>query len=313
MYLEDLRFRMYHVLEPDDHGDRLSRRVDRVIMAMILLSVLAVMLETVEPINAAYGYWLQLFELITISVFTVEYVLRLWCAPVNHRYRGGVRGRLRFALTPMAIIDFVAIAPFFVAIFFDIDVHTVLMLRLFRLLRLFKLARYMESLKLVTDVFKSKRDELTMVLTIELFLLVIFSSMMYMAEHEAQPDKFSSIPESMWFGIITMTTVGYGDVSPVTTMGKFAAASLALVGVAMFALPTGIIAAGFSAQMQKKQRVVSPVCPHCGNDPFVPPDDHAPAQGVSPGQIAAVPDAYHGIADGAGSAEPVPQPEPTDA
>lgn len=309
MYLEDLRFRLYHVLEPDDGGDRLSRRVDRVIMAMILLSVLAVMLETVDSVNAVYGGWLQLFELITVSVFTVEYVLRLWCAPVNHRYRGAVRGRLRFALTPMAIIDFVAIAPFFIAIFFDIDVHTVLMLRLFRLLRLFKLARYMESLRLVTDVFKSKRDELMIVLTIELFLLVIFSSMMYMAEHQAQPDKFSSIPESMWFGIITMTTVGYGDVSPVTMMGKFAAASLALVGVAMFALPTGIIAAGFSSQMQKKHRVFNPVCPHCGNDPFVPPDDHVP------GSDGAAPDAYHGIADGAGApaSDVLPQPESTDA
>lgn len=307
MYLEDLRFRVYHVLEPDDHGDRLSRRVDRVIMAMILLSVIAVMLETVESVNAAYGGWLHLFELITVAVFTVEYTLRIWTAPVNHKYRRPVRGRLRFAMTPMAIIDLVAIAPFFVAIFFDIDVHTVLMLRLLRLLRLFKLARYMESLQLVTNVFRSKRNELTMVLMIEAFLLVIFSSLMYVAEHDAQPEKFSSIPEAMWFGIITMTTVGYGDVSPVTMLGKFAAASLALVGVAMFALPTGIIAAGFSAQMQKKQREFNPVCPHCGNDPFVPPD--LPA---TPSDAPA--DAFHAIAEGEAT-PPIDTeaPQPTDA
>lgn len=294
--LQNLRFRLYHVLEPGEDDGLLGRRVDALIMASIVVSVLVVMLETVRSVASAYGHWLAAIEAVTVALFTVEYVARVWTAPVNHHYRRPVRGRLRYMLTPMAMVDLAAILPFFVAMLVSVDdLHTLLMLRMFRLMRVFKLARYIESLRLVTDVFRAKRHELTIVLTIELFLLVTFSSVMYLAEHRAQPEMFSSIPASMWFGIVTMTTVGYGDVSPVTTLGKFAAASLALVGVAMFALPTGIIAAGFGQQLQKRQRTFTPTCPHCGKDPFVPPDDVLAERAA---KVCGAGDAFHEIADG---------------
>jgi voltage-gated potassium channel len=136
------------------------------------------------------------------------------------------------------------------------------LLRIFRLLRLLKLGRYHSSLGLLGKVLKNRREELTISLVLVLMLVVVASTLMYALEHQAQPKAFSSIPAAMWWGVVTMTTVGYGDVYPVTAAGKLVAGLSLLLGVGLFALPAGILASGFSEELGRERPM--PVCPHCG-------------------------------------------------
>jgi voltage-gated potassium channel len=165
------------------------------------------------------------------------------------------------------LIDLLAIAPAFLPLFFAMDLRIVRVLRLFRLFRLLKMGRYVESLNTLDDVVRSKKEEL-LVTTIMIATLLLFSgSLMYLVENEAQPDKFPDIPSALWWGIATLTTVGYGDVFPITPAGKVLGGVIAFLGIGMFALPTGILASGFAEEIQKnRKKIVVVVCPHCGKD-----------------------------------------------
>jgi voltage-gated potassium channel len=257
--------RTYELLEREVGQTPLDRAFDLFITALIVSNVLAVMLETVEWVKAPMEPYFAAFEVFSVVVFTAEYLLRLWACTSDARYAGAVRGRLRFALSPMALIDLLAIAPFFLE-FLAVDLRFVRTLRLFRLFRIFKLARYSDSMVTLGRVLRSRREELLVTLFVVVVLLVFSSSAMYYVESEAQPNQFSSIPAAMWWGVATLTTVGYGDVYPVTTAGRFLGAAIAILGVGLFALPTGILASAFSEELQKKRRRESLICPHCGRD-----------------------------------------------
>jgi len=259
--------RAYQIIEAADDGDTLSRAFDIFIMSLIALNVLVVILETVPSLHARFAYTFHMFDLVSVTIFTLEYLARLWVCTADPKYSHPVWGRLRFMISPMATIDLLAIAPFYLPMLLPMDLRELRALRLFRFFRVFKFARYSQSLRTMGRVFAGKREELMIALIIELFLLVFVSSVMYSVEHDAQPDKFSSIPAAMWWGIVTLTTVGYGDVAPVTIAGKLCAAALALIGVAMFALPAGIFASGFSENVQRRRRRTDRCCPHCGKHP----------------------------------------------
>ena len=245
-------------------GDDLASRVFVVsIMTLIVFNVFAVMLETVEEIGKPLQRLFTVLEVFSVTVFTAEYVLRLWSCTAEARYSGAVKGRLRYALSPMALIDLLAIMPFYLE-FLPFDLRFIRSLRLFRLLRVFKLARYSASLRTLDDVLRSKKEELLVTVFVVVIMLIFASSAMYYAENEAQPDKFSSIPASMWWGVATLTTVGYGDVFPITPLGKLLGAVIAILGVGLFALPTGILASGFTEEMRKNRKREVVVCPHCG-------------------------------------------------
>lgn len=266
--LKKLKARVYDVLINTDDDSRTDRVIAVFLMVLILLNVLAVVLETVEELSRAYGQFFFWFEVFSVFVFTAEYVLRLWAVTLDARFRRPVRGRLRYALRPLALIDLIAVLPFYLPLALPLDLRIVRMLRVFRLFRLFKLARYAESLKLLGRVFRAKKEEL-IVSVLMLFTLLLFSSsLMYVAENDAQPDKFGSIPAAMWWGVATLTTVGYGDVYPVTMIGKVLGAFIAVLGIGIFALPTGILATGFVEALQRKQAAGSlpTVCPHCGKE-----------------------------------------------
>ena len=171
-------------------------------------------------------------------------------------------GRIRFALQPLQIIDLLAILPFYLP-FIGIDLRFLRAVQLFRLFRLLKMGRYSQSLTTLTNVIKSKKEELSITLFAGFILLIIASSLIYLVENEAQPEAFHSIPNSMWWGVVTLTTVGYGDVYPKTALGKIIGACIALLGIGLFALPAGIIASGFASEIQKKETEIK-VCPHCG-------------------------------------------------
>jgi voltage-gated potassium channel len=158
-----------------------------------------------------------------------------------------------------------AILPFYLPMIITLDLRFIRAVRLFRLVRIFKMGRYSESLRLLENVFKEKKEALLITIFMVFILLVIASSLMYFVENEAQPEVFSSILKAMWWGVATLTTVGYGDIYPVTLIGKILGGAIAILGIGMFALPAGILGSGFVEQIQRT-RSKSRVCPHCGKD-----------------------------------------------
>ena len=258
-----IQHRIYELLEVAHPDDTASRVTDLFLFVLIALNVVAVIVETVEDLATQYAAVFQYFEVFSVGVFTVEYVLRLWTCVADRRYAHPITGRLRFAGSWHAIVDVLAILPFYLPMFLSIDLRIIRALRFFRLLRFLKLSRYSESMRIFGKVLRSERSELMVALFVAGVLLVLGSSFLYIVEHEAQPDKFSSIPAAMWWGVATLTTVGYGDVAPITPLGRFLGAIVAVMGIGMFALPAGILASGFAREMSKR-RDEPEVCPHCG-------------------------------------------------
>jgi len=259
-----IRRRVWEVVEVAGDGDRVSRAFDVSILSLIFLNVLAVVFGSVESIHARWGAVLDGFEVFSVAVFTAEYVARLWSCTVDSRFEGGIRGRLHFALKPLSLIDLAAVAPFYLP-FVGVDLRSLRALRLLRLARVAKVGRYYSSLALIKRVFRAKKEELVLTTVLMGLLLIISSSLLYYVENPAQPEVFSSIPATMWWAIATLTTVGYGDMYPVTVLGKVLAGSIAVLGIGMFALPTGIIGAGFVEEIQKSKQSCER-CPHCGRE-----------------------------------------------
>lgn len=258
-----MKSRIAEILEPSSKNDFLSRSFNIFIIALIILNILAVALESMHDVSVIYSGSFKAFELFSMTVFTIEYVLRVWTCTEKDEFKGAIEGRLRYVLTPSAIIDLVVVVPFYLPIFFNLDLRFLRVLRLFRLFALFKMARYSKSLHLLKMVLKDTKEELFIVFAVTMAMLVFASGVIYFIENETQPDAFSSIPASMWWAVSTMTTVGYGDVYPVTTLGKFFGGFISILGLGTFGLPVGIIAYGFIEELQKhKTRLVE--CPHCG-------------------------------------------------
>ncbi|OGC01236.1 potassium channel protein [candidate division KSB1 bacterium RBG_16_48_16] len=259
-----LKNRIWEILENTKPDDKTGRIDDIFIMTLIILNVIAVVLGSVKRIQAEYKTLLDIFELFSVIVFTIEYVLRVWACVVDVRYSKPILGRIRFSVTPMAIIDFFAILPFYLP-YTGLDLRVIRVFRLFRLFRIAKAARYVSSLKLLGRVFKSKKEELVVTTIVMLILLIVASALMYFFENSEQPDKFPDIPSTFWWAIATLTTVGYGDVFPITAEGKMIASLVAVLGIGLFALPTGILGAGFVEEFQKsKKKSTKNICPHCG-------------------------------------------------
>ncbi len=272
--MEAIRKKIYEVIEvadPEHRGE--SWTFDIVLMTLIILNALAIILESVPEIKEAYIHEFYYFEVFSVIFFSLEYILRIWSVTVNPDFRHPVWGRMKFIFTPYAVIDLLAILPFYINIF-GMDMRIVRVLRIFRIFRLFKLVRYARALRIINGVFKSKKEELIISLFFILFMLLIVSCVMYFVENAAQPDQFSSIPETMWWGVATLTTVGYGDVYPVTNLGRLLAGIIAILGVGLFALPTGILAAGCAEEIEKfkaennkedqEEEKLSDHCPCCG-------------------------------------------------
>ncbi len=256
-----IRARVHELLEVGQEGDRLDKAIDYFIISLIVVNTAAQILETVDAVYNTAPWFFPVLELASLVIFTLEYLLRIWSCTTESRYSHPVFGRLRFAFTPLLIIDFLALLPFFLPFLGLEDLRTLRALRL--LAWAARLGRYFEGIRTLGKVLQSKALDLATVVIVLAVMLVLASSMMYYAEHLAQPDDFGSIPEAMWWSIITLTTVGYGDVSPVTPLGKVMAGIIAVMGIGMFALPAGILGSGFLDEIQKRNREAQ-YCPHCG-------------------------------------------------
>jgi len=264
-----VKHRIHSILAVSNHRGDASWYFDMFIIGLIGMNTLAMILDSLPSFHALYKAELHLFETVSVAIFSVEYCLRLWTANINPRFAAPFWGNLRYAATPLAVIDLLAVLPFYLP-FFGVDLRVVRILRVFRLFRLFKVVRYIRALSLISSVLRQKREELSISLIFTFFLLMIASSLVYFVEHEAQADKFASIPETMWWGIATLTTVGYGDIYPITALGKFLGGLIAVMGVGLFALPAGILASGFAEAIaahkhsHETQEQGFATCPHCG-------------------------------------------------
>lgn len=261
--LQALRRRVHTLLEEGAPDDFPSRRVDIFLGILIGANVVAAIIGTIEPLPNEADRFLGIFEHISVAIFSVEYVLRLWSCVEREEYRRPLVGRLRFALTPLAMIDLCAIAPPLIPLMTTVDLRSLRVIRLIRMARLFKAARYSTTLRSMGRVIAKKREELAITAFCVVVLLVTASTLIYFAERDAQPDKFSSIPASMWWAVATLTTVGYGDVYPITFWGRLVGGISAVLGIGVFALPAGILGSGFIEEM-RSQRSPAGVCPHCG-------------------------------------------------
>jgi len=274
--VKKLKRRVFLLLETKQHQQKLSRFFDYFLIFLIISNTIAVCMESVEEIFEVHQTELIAFNRFSVGVFTLEYILRVWSCTTLQKYHHPIWGRLRYMLTPLAIIDLIAFLPFYLP-FTRADFRAIQLLRLTRFLQLLKLGRYSRSIKVLTQVIALRREELILTLNMVIFLLIFSSSLIYFAEHEAQPDKFPHIPASMWWAVITLTTVGYGDVYPITPLGKLLGGILALLGIGLFALPAGIIASSFTeiiAMNKIAKKTLSPkICPHCGKNIDQPLDD----------------------------------------
>src|SRR5687768_4886662 len=264
---------MYHKTKKTVHGllhpeiigdDNWDKVVNTFIIGLIILNVAAVMLETVPSLHDRYHTFFNYFELFSVIIFSIEYILRVWSSNHDPKYKHSFHGRLRYMFTPAALIDLLAILPFYIHVIIGLDLRMLRMLRLLRFFRLFRLTAYMKAAKLVTNVFKSKLHELLLSLILIMFLIIIASCLVYFAEHLQPGTKFISIPATIWYAVVSLTTVGYGDMIPVTLWGKVFASLILLAGVALFALPAGIITSGFLDEMRKIRNPRIKNCPYCG-------------------------------------------------
>ncbi|MEW6144477.1 MAG: ion transporter [Thermodesulfobacteriota bacterium] len=257
---EKLKYRIHDVMEPDDTSPLAEQVFVLFIMGLIVLNVLAVIFETMDSVSARWGGFFRVFNIISVVIFTVEYILRLWTCTVDERYSHPVTGRIRYVFSTFALIDLVAILPFYLPFITHLDLR---FLRVLRLLTLLKMTRYADEFKLFGNVLGAKKREIIVSAILVLMLIILASSLMYYIEHDQQPEAFSSIPAAMWWAVVTLSTVGYGDVLPLSPLGKFVAACVSILGIALFAIPAGIIASGFVEEMRRRGAQVK-VCPHCG-------------------------------------------------
>ena len=244
MDFQQYRAKTYEILEVRESGSLPSRRVAIALQILIVLNVAAAILESVPWIEQAYGPPLAVFEVVSVLIFTVEYLSRVWCAVESDdpRFAHAVWGRLRYMATPFAVIDLMVLLPAYIGWFGGADLR---MLRVVRLLRLLKLVRYSRSFFMLVDAMREEARAVAASAFILCILLVTAASLAYFFENPSQPDAFSSIPQAMWWAVVTMTTVGYGDITPITIPGKMIAAVVSIIGIGMVALPAGLIAAGF--------------------------------------------------------------------
>lgn len=259
-----LKQRVWTIMEHAEAGDKPSKVFDIFILSLIVLNVAAVMIGTVKSIEKKYYTILYYFEIFSVIVFTIEYLSRVWSCVTKNEYSKTIVGRLKFLFQPMSLVDLCAILPFYLP-FVSIDLRFLRILRLFRIVRIVKIGRYYNSLNLIARVLRSRKEELVLSAVLMMFLLIISAAFLYYAEYYAQPERYSSIPASLWWAVTTLTTLGYGDVYPITPLGKVLASIIAILGIGMFALPTGILGSGFVEEIQKRNSKKQ-ICPHCGKE-----------------------------------------------
>ncbi|MFP4064287.1 MAG: ion transporter [Bacteroidales bacterium] len=260
-----LKTKIHHLVERGSHGKRLNRFFDYFIMTLILLSVFIIIFESFPEINEEIILAIQVFNVFSVIIFTIEYLLRLYVSDLTHPSNSRLKSALKFIFSAYGLIDLLAIIPFYLPMVIKTDLRFIRILRLIRFSRVLKISRYNNSLNIIGEVIREKKAELAVTGFVTILVLFLASFLMYYAEGSHQPDQFPHIVASLWWAVATLTTVGYGDVYPITALGKVISGIIAIMGIGIVALPTGLISAGFMSKIEKlKQNGTNDQCPHCG-------------------------------------------------
>lgn len=264
-----LKVAVYNLIRDDDENNLAGNVFDACIITLIIINVLMVILDTFK-MPAWFRQLSYYVELSSVIVFTIEYLLRLWVSDLSRSKDGPVMARIKYIFSFMAVIDLLAILPFYLPLLISIDLRVLRILRMVRLIRLLKVNRYTKALKTIGDVFKNKASQLFSSMFVVLLLMIASSIIIYNVENPVQPDVFSNAFSGMWWSIVTLTTVGYGDIYPITVPGRVFSAVIALLGIGLIAVPTGILSSGFVERIAEKQNVnhrreeKKHYCPYCG-------------------------------------------------
>lgn len=254
--MKALKSRIYQILSNPPEGDRFGKTIHIGILLLITANVSIGMVETVPSYRKAYASFFYWFEFISVVIFSIEYVLRIWSCTAVPKYEGFFRGRWKQMTSPMSIVDLLAILPFYLQMLVPgLDLRFVRVLRLLRLFRLFRFGRIATAFRTLGRVIHNKKEELFISLLVMLLVLIVSSNLMYLAEHNVKNTPFTSVPATMWWGMITITTIGYGDMVPVTTMGRAIGMVVAFLGVCVFALPVAILGSGFMEELERKEKL----------------------------------------------------------
>ena len=253
---KELRRRTYLALEEGPVGERIGAAIDQLLIALIVINLIAVALESVPSYGSRYARIFDLIEYFSLGVFTIEYALRVWGAVEHgpHRHLSATRARLKYVLSPAGLIDLIAVLPFWFALLLPANFRFVLV---FRMVRFFKIARYSPAMRSLLDVLSRERRALFGCLVITLGIALVAAALMHLAEAKVQPEKLGTIPDALWWSIVTIGTIGYGDVVPVTVVGKVIATCTIFAGLVLMALPIGIIATAFAEQIHKRDFIVT--------------------------------------------------------
>ncbi|MGD8326006.1 MAG: cyclic nucleotide-gated ion channel [Sphingomonadales bacterium] len=249
-----IRRRTHEILETGPEDDVVARLVDGVLLFLILANLVAVALETL-PSLAQFEYYFHAFEIFSVAIFTIEYVLRLWASVERPgaSFYNAITARLRYMATPLAIFDLLAILPFYIGVSVGVDLRA---LRIFRVVRILKLIRYSVAMATLGRVLRNEIRALTAALIIMMGLVFVAATLLYYVERHVQPEAFQSIPHAMWWSVATLTTVGYGDVVPITPVGRILASVIMVFGLGVYAIPIGIMASGFSSEIHRQSFIV---------------------------------------------------------
>lgn len=250
--LEKVKKWVYNLIREDDSNDWKANIFDGIIITLIVINVVQVVADTFQlpPMMQQISY---IIEVVSVAVFSLEYVMRVWVSTYLYPDSPHMIARLRYIISFMAIVDLLAILPFYVPFIIPVDLRVLRSLRMIRLLRLFKVNRYTSALSAIAQVFKSRASQLLSSMFIVGLLMLISAVLMYNIESAAQPDTFHNAFDALWWAVATFTTVGYGDIYPVTDAGKILSAIIAILGIGLVAVPTGIISAGFMEQVEHRK------------------------------------------------------------
>ena len=249
------RKRLFEIIEIGLPGDVASQVYDAFNILSIVINLVVSVMYTFDDLHAKFGPWLVTVEAITVAFFALDYCLRLWTAKFLRPSLSEPKAVLRYIFSFSGLVDLLSFLPYYLPVFFPSGAVAFRMFRVARVFRLFRVNAYYDSLGVITEVISSKRQQLFSSVFILLVLMLASSLCMYSLEHEAQPQVFTNAFSGIWWSVSTLLTIGYGDIYPVTTMGKIFSIFITFLGVGMVAIPTGIISAGFVDQYTRIKRI----------------------------------------------------------
>lgn len=271
-YLRAWRYKTYRLFEDNMQSSDLSRYLNIALVTLIVINVLAVIFESDPTIGKRFATEFALLEAISVAVFTLEFLLRLWaCVERKPKYGSNLKTRIKYLFSPVALVDLLAIVPFYISLFVSIDLRY---LRLLRVMRILKLTHHFKGFNIFVTVLRKELKSISATILVMVFLIIIAASLMYTLENKAQPQAFGSIAQSIWWSVVTMTTVGYGDVTPITPAGKAVSMIVMLLGVGFVALPAGMLAGRFSDELKLRRQNLDSHIRHALEDGIIDAKEH---------------------------------------